>query len=140
MNWGIKIALGLGVFMTFIMVLAYFMMTSKNDDLVDADYYDKGINYNVDYEKKSRVAKDQATPEVMIEGQQLRITFVQAATGSVKLIRTADKSMDKNMILKTDSLKQFNIPIKGLATGLWKLQIDWKSNGLSYLYEKEVIL
>jgi hypothetical protein len=140
MNWGIKIALGLGVFMTFIMVLAYFMMTSKNDDLVDADYYEKGINYNVDYEKKSRVAKDQATPEVLIADQQLMITFVQEATGTVKLIRTADKAMDKNMILKTDSLNQFIIPIKGLATGLWKLQIDWNSNGGSYLYEKEVML
>ena len=140
MNWGLKIALGLGVFMTFIMVLAYLMMTSKNDDLVDADYYEKGINYNVDYEKKSRVTKDQATPEVLINGQQLTITFKKAATGTVKLIRTADKSMDKNMTLKTDSLNQYNIPITGLATGLWKLQIDWNSNGLSYLYEKEVML
>ena len=140
MNWGIKIALGLGVFMTFIMVLAYFMMTSKNDDLVDADYYEKGINYNVEYDKKTRVTQDQATPEVVIADQQLTITFKQTATGSVKLIRTADKTMDKNIILKTDSLNQFNIPITGLATGLWKLQIDWNSNGLSYLYEKEVML
>ena len=140
MNWGIKIVLGLAAFMTFIMVLAYFMMTSKNDDLVDADYYEKGINYNVDYEKKTRVTKNQATPEVLINSQRLTITFKQAATGTVKLIRTADKTMDKNMTLTTDSLNQYNIPVTGLATGLWKLQIDWNSNGLSYLYEKEVML
>lgn len=140
MNWGLKIALGLGVFMTFIMVLAYLMMTSKNDDLVDADYYEKGINYNVDYDKKSRVTLDQATPDVVVANQQLTVTFKHNATGTIKLIRTADKDLDKNMTLKTDSLNQFIIPTTGLATGLWKLQINWNSNGISYLYEKEVML
>lgn len=140
MNWGLKIALGLGVFMTFIMVLAYLMMTSKNDDLVDADYYEKGINYNVDYDKKSRVTLDLATPDVVVANQQLTVTFKHNATGTIKLIRTADKDLDKNMTLKTDSLNQFIIPTTGLATGLWKLQIDWNSNGISYLYEKEVML
>lgn len=140
MNWGLKIALGLGVFMTFIMVLAYLMMTSKNDDLVDADYYEKGINYNVDYDKKSRVTLDLATPDVVVANQQLTVTFKHNATGTIKLIRTADKDLDKNMTLKTDSLNQFIIPTTGLAPGLWKLQIDWNSNGISYLYEKEVML
>ncbi|WP_432708640.1 FixH family protein [Pedobacter sp.] len=140
MNWGLKIALGLGVFMTFIMVLAYLMMTSKNDDLVDADYYEKGISYNVEYQKKTQVLRDQAAPKVMIHDQQLNLLFNQQATGNVKLIRTADKTMDKSMTLKTDSLNQFNIPISGIATGLWKLRIDWTSEGVDYLYEKEVML
>jgi len=140
MNWGIKIVLGLAAFMTFIMVLAYFMMTSKNDDLVDADYYEKGINYDVDFQKKIHVKRDHATPEVVLSADQLTITFAKGASGSVKLIRTADKDLDRAMVLKTDSLNQFTIPIKGLARGLWKLQIDWDSHGTAYLYEKEVML
>jgi len=140
MNWGLKIVLGLAAFMTFIIVLAYFMMTSKNDDLVDADYYEKGINYDVDFQKKTRVNRDQATPEVVLSADQLTITFAKEASGSIKLIRTADKDLDRAMVLKTDSLKQFTIPTKGLARGLWKLQIDWDSHGTAYLYEKEVML
>ena len=140
MNWGFKIALGLGVFMTFIMVLAYLMMTSKNDDLVDADYYEKGINYNVEYQKKAAVLRDGVTPHVVIADQQLTLTFNQQATGSIRLIRTADKTLDRTMVLKTDSLNQFSIPVEGVAPGLWKLQVNWISEGENYLYEKEVML
>jgi hypothetical protein len=140
MNWGLKITLGLGVFMTFIMVLAYLMITSKNDDLVDADYYEKGINYNVEFQKKAHVVRDQAMPSVVIAGQELLITFHQPAAGSVRLIRTADKDMDRTMNVTTDSLKQFKIPIGGVAKGLWKLQLDWSSQGVAYLYEQEVML
>ncbi|MET3113742.1 hypothetical protein AAKU52_001471 [Pedobacter sp. CG_S7] len=140
MNWGTKLIIGMLSFMTFIIVLAVLMMRSSDDALVDNDYYEKGINYDKDYTKKENVKKDHATPEVSIVNNTFIIIFSQAAEGTVKLIRTADKKLDETMVLKTDTANQFKIPMDGKATGLWKLQLDWKSMGTPYLYEKEVML
>jgi hypothetical protein len=140
MNWGTKLIIGMLSFMTFIIVLAVQMIRSDDDALVDNDYYEKGINYNKDYNKKENVKLDHATPEVSVKENTIIITFADDAAGSVKLIRTADKKMDRKLQLQTDSLHEFKIPVQGLASGLWKLQLDWKSNDKPYLYEKEVIL
>ncbi len=140
MNWGTKLIIGMLSFMTFIIVLAVLMIRSESDDLVESDYYEKGINYNVDYNKKENVINDKAAPKVSIVNNAIVLTFSHHAEGKVKLIRTADKRMDQTLVLSTDSANQFQLPMAGKASGLWKLQLDWESNGKPYLYEKEVIL
>jgi len=140
MNWGTKITIGLLTFMTFIVVLGVLMINSKDDALVDNDYYEKGINYNEAYNRKENVKNDLATPEISIVDHTLLIKFSHTAEGTVKLIRTADKRLDRTMILSTDSAHQFQFPITGLASGLWKLQLDWKNNEKPYLFEKEIML
>ncbi|WP_432713395.1 FixH family protein [Pedobacter sp.] len=140
MNWGTKLIIGMLTFMTFIGVLATLMITSTDDALVDNDYYEKGINYNKDYDKKENVKTDKAAPAVSIVNNQLVLTFSQAAEGSVKLIRTANKKMDQQLVLKTDTAHQFQIPLADKAHGLWKLEVEWSSLDKTYLYDKEVML
>lgn len=140
MNWGTKLILGMATFMTFIIVLASLMMTSKNDDLVESDYYEKGINYDQEYQKKDNVKQHRAVPEILIEKDSVTITFRQPAKGKAKLIRTADKELDQEMEIKTDDLYQFRFPVKGMHSGLWKLQLDWISGETAYLFEKEITL
>jgi hypothetical protein len=140
MNWGTKLIIGMLTFMSFIIVLVVLMFRSDRDALVDNDYYEKGINYNKDYNKKENVINDKAAPTVTIADNTIIITFTHHAAGTVKLIRTADKRMDLNLVLNTDSANRFQLPISGKASGLWKLQLDWTSNGTAYLYEKEVML
>lgn len=132
--------IGMGIFMSFIIVLAVLMINSKNDDLVDSDYYEKGINYNDEYTRKENVKRQQATPVIELNDDQLIITFSKDAQGTLRLIRTADVNLDRKQVLKTDSLHQVRLPIAGLASGLWKVHLDWNSEGLDYLYEKEVML
>ena len=74
MNWGTKLLIGMGLFMAFIITLAVLMIKSGSDDLVDKDYYQKGIEYDKDYERKSQMQKDQAEPEISI-GESIRIIF-----------------------------------------------------------------
>jgi hypothetical protein len=140
MNWGTKLIIGMVIFMTYILVLVTLMMTSDSDALVDNNYYEKGIAYDKDYDKKENVLKDKAQPEVVLTDNDLTITFITQAVGTAKLIRTADKKLDQTMILKTDDANEFKIATTGKSTGLWKLQLEWTSDGKVYLYEKEVIL
>ncbi len=140
MNWGTKIIIGMVVFMTYILVLVVLMMKSDSDALVDSNYYERGIDYDKDYNKKENVIKDNAQPVVILTDDHITVKFTTSAVGTATLIRTADKKLDQAMLLKTDEANEFKITSKGKATGLWKLQLDWTNNEKAYLYEKEVIL
>ena len=140
MNWGTKLAIGMALFIGFIVTLMVFMLKSKSDALVDNDYYEKGIHYNKDYDKKENVKKDDAAPLILIGKNNIRLTFKKTAQGSVTMIRTADKRLDRTTPLQTDVNQNFEIPLQHFAKGLWKLQLEWESDGKSYLYEKEVML
>lgn len=140
MNWGTKIVLGLAAFMSFIIVLAVIMFNSKNDALVDNDYYEKGINYNQVYNRKEQVTLDHARPDVTILPEYLSLTFKQQSSGTIRLMRTADKKMDRVFPFESNENLLVNIPAAGLHTGPWRLIIEWVSNGKSYLDEREIII
>ena len=140
MNWGTKLMIGMGSFMTMIIVFAVLMMRSDSDALVDTDYYEKGINYNLDYRKKSHVNMDRATPTIELQNDSLIVTFKREATGLMRMIRTADKKLDQQFDIRTDQANTFKIPVGRQKSGLWKVQLDWTSMGRPYLYEKGVML
>ena len=127
-------------FMTMIIVYAVLMMRSDKDALVDTDYYEKGINYNLEYRKKSHVRQDRAEPKLELRNDSLVVTFARSATGQLRMIRTADKALDQQYEIDTDTAKVFTIPVRQKARGLWKVQLDWTSMGRPYLFEKELML
>jgi hypothetical protein len=140
MNWGTKLAIGMAIFIGFIVTLIVLMFRSESDALVDNDYYEKGIHYNKDYDKKENVKRDNAAPVVFIGPDSIKLSFKKQAQGSLTMIRTADKRLDQAQPLQTDVNYEFKIPLQHFAKGLWKLQLEWQSDGKSYLYEKEVML
>lgn len=139
-NWGTKLVVGMVSFMTFIVVLAVMMFNSKPDALVDNDYYEKGLNYNADYNLKEQVKADHAAPEILVLPGEILLTFKAAAEGKVKIVRPSDKRMDKVVNFKTDVEYRSAIPSKEIAKGRWKLIITWNSAGKSYLDEQEVMI
>lgn len=140
MNWGTKVVLGLATFMTFIIVLAVIMFNSKSDALVDNDYYEKGINYNQVYNRKEQVKLDHAQPAVVLLPEQVSITFKHQSSGTIRLMRTSDKKLDRVFPFESNENLLVSIPSAGLHTGPWRLIIEWVSNGKSYLDEREIII
>ena len=140
MNWGTKLMIGMGLFMAFIITLATLMIRSKSDDLVDSNYYERGINYNKDYDKKEQVRKDHAEPGLIISNRAITLTFMKPAQGTVRMMRPADKRMDRTAPFQTDKHQQLEIPLKNFAKGSWKVELEWQSEGKFYLYDKEVML
>ncbi|WP_214226232.1 FixH family protein [Pedobacter sp. B4-66] len=139
MNWGTKLIIGMLSFMTFIVVLAVLMIRSETDALVDQDYYEKGLNYDHEFTLKEQVIKDNALPVIRLSDESLIITFKTEATGTLKIMRTAKKSMDRMMNFKSDSNKNVILSSKDLAKGNWKFIMQWKANnGIAYLNEQEV--
>lgn len=140
MNWGVKLMIGMLCFMTFIIVLAVLMMNSKTDALVDTDYYEKGLDYDKDYNRKEQVKADNAAPVILISEDYISLTFIDKAEGEVKLVRNSDKRMDKKLKINTDTLNIVKIPLNGIEKGQWRLIISWTTDGKAYLNEQEVTI
>lgn len=130
--------IGMLCFMSFIVVLGVLMFNSKTDALVDTDYYEKGLDYDKDYNRKAQVQADKARPEIKLSPDHLILSFKAAATGELRLLRNSDKKMDRRVAIKTDEHNQVNIPLNAIAKGRWRIILSWESNGKAYLDEQEV--
>ena len=127
-------------FMTFIIVLAVLMINSKTDALVDTDYYEKGLAYDKDYNRKEQVKADNAAPEIIVTDGFIQLTFKDKAEGDIKLVRNSDKRMDKKIAISTDTLHIVKVPLNGIEKGQWRLIISWSTDGKAYLNEQEVMV
>lgn len=58
MNWGTKLVIGMLTFMSFIVVLGILMFRSTPDPLVDEDYYEKGLNYDLEMKRMEKLKAD----------------------------------------------------------------------------------
>lgn len=137
MNWGTKLVISMGLFISFIVTLGVLMIRSSSDDLVDTNYYEKGIGYDKDYNRKNQVQKDHAEP-VITSDDSLKIVFQQPATGNLKFIHSSDKKMDRMLEIVSDNGNQVNLPLTNMSKGHWKLLLEWESAGRAYLYEKDL--
>ena len=141
MNWGTKIVIGMLCFMSFIIVLAVQMFRSDTDALVDQDYYEKGLKYDEVYRQKENVINDGAKPLVAIGDSAIGIAFKSSASGNIRMMRVADKSMDRELKFSTDPDNKTSLSRNGFAEGRWKIIIRWTTPaGVSYLNEQEIYM
>ncbi|RZL47775.1 MAG: nitrogen fixation protein FixH [Pedobacter sp.] len=142
MNWGTKIVLGMVAFMLFIVAMVVYMFSvHSNDALVDEDYYEKGINYNQEYNASRNVITDKVAPKITLTANQLIIQLKDSANYELKLMRPStvkDDIKDKGLTVSDSNLILINT--QNMHTGLWFLELRWKSNGKEYQYKKSITL
>lgn len=139
MNWGVKLGIGMALFISFIVTLGVLMMRSDPDDLVDKDYYEKGIGYDKDYKRKIQVKQDQAEPEIIV-GDSLQIIFKHPAAGRLRFIHPSDKNKDRILDLDSGTGNRAELPLTGLSKGHGKIILEWESEGKAYMYEKDIMI
>lgn len=139
MNWGTKLVIGMGLFMAFIITLVVFMVKSDSDDLVDKDYYQKGIEYDKEYARKSQVQQDQLEPEIYV-GDSLKIVFKSPAVGTIRFLHSSNNKNDLTLKLESGMINEFNLPLNKISKGHWKLILEWKSDEKEYLFEKNIVI
>jgi len=140
MNWGTKIFLTLLLFIIVAVSTGVYMVSQDHDSLVEDDYYEKGLTFDSEYDRKENVEKFNAEPEVNIVDNELSITFQQNKNvGTLQLQRASDSSLDRHFSFSTES-KQYNLPLENLSTGKWKLLINWKHDETSFMHEKIIYM
>jgi nitrogen fixation protein FixH len=142
MNWGTKLIAGMVIFMLFIIsMVVYMFRVHGNDALVEEDYYEKGINYNQEYNAKRNVLTDNAQPEVVINKHQIIISLKDSASYELKMLRPATKKDDIELNGTTvNNANLILIDREKMPTGLWLLDLKWTSNGKEYQFTKNITL
>ncbi|WP_419701544.1 FixH family protein [Mucilaginibacter sp. NFX135] len=139
MNWGKGIMLGMALFMLFIIGMCIHMFRMPADEY-DHHYYEKGLNFDQDYNKERQVVMDKAWPQIRMNGNSVRIDFKKSAEGNIRFIRPSSEGLDKVFPLNTTAGKTATFSVAALVKGRWQLVLQWKSGQKNYLYEEEVDL
>lgn len=126
--------------MSFILILVLKMAFSPEDALIDKNYYEKGQNYNVEYDAKQRAVQDSVVPEIKVGQNGLTIIFKQSVDYKLIAKRPSDIKMDKRFEGKTGETFSINLPENELAKGPWKLTLEFSISEKEYLVEKEIIM
>lgn len=140
MNWGLKIVIGLGAFMIFIVAAGVYMVSHDSDSLVDNDYYEKSLAYDEVYLSKENLENDDAKPIIKVSNDTLFIHFVHADNhGELQFKRPSDGKLDVTLPFATKT-NNLQLPVSTFTKGSWDLDVNWKSNSKSYLSSHHLFL
>ena len=142
MNWGTKLALGMGAFITFIMCMVVYMFyIHGRDALIEENYYEKGINYNQEYKALQNVLNDDAKPQISIVNNQVLIQLKDSSSYTLVLMRPSNSNDDVKFKGNTIQDKNLIVVDKSkLAAGTWFLNLEWRSSNKDYLYKNTIKL
>lgn len=141
MNWGYKIIIGGALFMLFIIGMSVVMiMRSQDDDLIEKDYYQKGLDFNADYNKQQEAAQDADAPIIEANKEGLKIFFSTSSAYTLECKRPANAALDKTFKGQAIDQQTLNIARSELATGPWYIELSYQKNGKSYLIKREIML
>jgi|SRR5690606_338620 hypothetical protein len=132
MNWGLKIVLGLGIFIIFIVSAGIYMVTKNTDTLEDEDYYERSLSYDEVYQRKQNLLDDHARPTVSVKNDTLYITFSRPHNrGELIFKRPSDNMLDVALPFVTES-QYYRLPVGSFTRGSWRLEISWQQDGTPY--------
>jgi hypothetical protein len=137
-SWGTGIVIAIAIFVVIVLAQTIYLMNQKVD-LVEEDYYKKGIEYqkNIDVQKKSSELSEPVKFE--FNGKYLTINFPKELSddkisGEILFYRPSDSGLDIRIPLSTDSLSQI-VPVSNLKKGFWRVKLNWQFDGQNYYDE-----
>lgn len=142
MNWGTKIVMGMIAFMMFIVCMVVYMFhVHGRDALIEENYYEKGINYNAEYNAKVNVIDDNAKPKITITKTQIIIEIKDSATYQLVLMRPVNSADDVKLNGNTSGTAHLILVDKTkMPKGMWFLNLQWRSSGKDYLFKNNITL
>jgi len=142
-SWGTAIAIFYSFFV-IAMVSMVIKSTHNKAQMVQENYYDKDLNYESFRQKRENATRmsEPVNIEFAASTKHVQIDFpnnMKTATGQVSLFRPSNASLDQTFPIQLTEEGSMQIPIPAdMINGLWKVQVDWKSEGVAY-YKESVI-
>lgn len=137
-SWGTGIVIAFIIFIIFSLGTTIYLMNQKVD-LVEEDYYKKGIEYQKDIDVQRKSSELSEKVKFNFNGHYLTISFPGSFSddkirGEILLYRPSDSGLDIKIPLSTDSLIQI-IPVSNLTKGFWRVKLRWQYEGQDYYNE-----
>ena len=131
----------MGLFMAFIIAMATKMVISGgDDDLVEKDYYEKGLAYDKVYNLKTDAVTDSVIPDFAASQNGLIISFKSPVTYKMVCKRPSDSKLDRSFAGQTEDGDQLSIPRDQLKSGPWNMYLTFTVKGKEYLVEREIMM
>jgi nitrogen fixation protein FixH len=142
--WEIGIWFVYGGFVTFILgCIAY--VAFRRADLVEFDYYEKGLEYQRQIGKIQSGANER--PQITYDKNRASVilTFSDSQksnniSGSVLFFKPSDAEQDFEISLNPDSGKIQIINDKRLGKGFWRVKINWQIGEQKYYFEDQLYI
>ena len=142
-HWGVAVAVFYTAFALSTVGFVAFAMT-RDVELVSDDYYERALAH--DRHMQAVANGDALGPGVITTDSQrnvrLRVPVEVVATmhGTVTFYRASDAHADRTVAITPAGGGSVVLPTTGLASGRWRLQVQWTSGGRDYYVERELLL
>lgn len=141
-HWGWGIATLYAGFVLFTLVIVGYA-SLQHFDLVDKDYYEKGIDYERQIERIKRAEALPEKPLLAFGRGQIMVQFPSSGqpgdyAGTITLFRPSAASLDITTPLALSADFTQRIMSERLAAGLWRVKLAWTAGGSEYYLEKEI--
>jgi len=143
-SWGVGITITIIVF-TLITLSFVYLSFGEDVNLVRDDYYEAELNFNQKRETEKRT--NELKENLLISLSKNNIEFVfprmfstSLINGKILLYRPSDRELDINLPINLDSINVMNVSTQKLTSGLWKIQVEWNIDSLSYFNEKIIMV
>lgn len=143
-SWGKKILILYLGFVAMIVFMVYKTMNQKID-LVADDYYEQELKYEdkITGQRNTNTLTEQ--PQCVINNNNIIITFPKELNtanvkGSLSFFCPSDNKKDKTMSLQLDNSNQQIISHSTIAAGLYKVKLEWQTEGKNYYYETPLVI
>lgn len=143
MNWGYKIVAVYVIFVAGMLFLAY-QSSKQNIELVTDDYYAKELVYQQKIDQAKRAGSLSSPVNISIIDHEVVIVFpnefaAKKISGDVTLYCPSDQTKDIHQQF-TSTGSAVNIVLSKNYRGLHYVKIYWDAEGVSYYYEKKIII
>jgi len=144
LNWGVGITIVITVFTLAGLSFIYFAF-HQDVNLVKKDYYQDEIKYQDRIEEIERTAKLTDNLKIKIINGSIVLSFPdnidkKALKGNILLYRPSDRRYDISLPISVDSLNMQSLQTDNMIAGMWKAQVKWQIDTLSYYTEKIIMV
>lgn len=139
-RWPLGIVVVIATFLLVMFAVAGYLMT-QDVNLVTEKYYEKELAYQARIraiERTQGLGNEAAIETVAgaIIVHYPRSMASSPAEGRVLLYRPSDRSADRSLTIAADTAGRQIIPFGTLASGLWRIQVQWTMRGEEYYLEQ----
>lgn len=142
MNWGWKITLLYGGFVTMMVTLV--VLSSQQDiPLVRNDYYEHDLKYNEHLTRMGNSQKLTKNVAVNYDEPNGKVTLqfpeeMKSLSGEILVFRPSQEGIDFTLPIEKLENNQLTFGTSEMLKGKWKLKINWENESTAYY--KEVVL
>ena len=136
-NWGTKLAIWIIAFIVFILTLVY-MTTFSEINLVEKDYYPKGLKYQsrIDAIENAKEANAVFTIEQTNNGITMVTPEIMVDSGTIMFFRPSGNSLDRTYSLVINNERKLIFPIHEFSRGKYLIKINWNHKDKEYYVEQ----